>query len=274
MSGSSDPKHINDTMNSSIADKAPVPTTEQVIEKLQLNTQLAYIEADAFIADPYSLLGQVCSIRKRDGKCPTSLADGNFSAEFTVVPVTRKVNENSKLVKPVMRESIVVDQKLSASVDFLSYLSASMDAESFYSVIVFDQASGLIDTQDSEWSKNVQTWIANNQQDMNDADVCYLFVITGFIQKNIVKRKYKKFDGKVKGGAYGLNVNGELATSTEDNSLDIKFGLTPAIIKRPSTATAPASEDTARMLADGHGLFATLTGARIEVAGNKKTLVM
>lgn len=47
-------------------------------------------------------------------------------------------------------------------------------------------------------------------------------------------KKYIKFEARAKGGAYGLNINGEISTSTEEYSLDIRFGLTPAILKRPS----------------------------------------
>ena len=46
---------------------------------------------------------------------------------------------------------------------------------------------------------------------------------------------FKKFDAKSIGGAYGVNIDGKLHMSTDEYSMDIRYGLTPAILKRPKT---------------------------------------
>lgn len=262
MGDNKDTKHINDTMNESVSEKIDVASQEEATKKLKLDDQTAYIEADSFVSNPYSLLGRVIQIRKKDGICPATINDPKYKFEFTILPIPNvKIDEASKLKDPIMRSSIIVNKELSSSVSFLSYLSAQLDAKSFFSLMVFDQAMGLVDVHDSSWGANIKQWKADNEDVIKDSDICYLFAIIGFVQKNIIRKKYIKYESGTKGGAYGVNINGELSTSTEEYSLDIRFGLTAAILKRPGehydfTKTLIMSNT----LEDGK-LFGSLTGA-------------
>ena len=262
MGNNNDTKHINDTMNSIVAEKATVTTKEEAFKKLSLDDQTAYIEADSFIGNPYSLLGRVIQIRKINGTCPNILNDPDFKFEFTISPIPNiKIDEASKLKEPILRSSIIVDKNLSLNISFLSYLSAQLDAKSFFSLMVFDQAAGLVNVHDNGWTTSVKQWKEENKDLITDPDICYLFVITGFVQKNIIRKKYIKFEAGTKGGAYGVNINGELSTSTEEYSLDMRFGLTPGILKRPE-----AKYGLPKTLNEGstkfeRELFSSLTGA-------------
>jgi len=225
--------HINDTMNKEVSETAKTTSAQELMRKVQVDDQTAYIEANAFIANPYSLLGRVIEVRKKNGICPQSLKDVDAKIEFSPLPISGvKVEDASKIKEPILRNSIIVDQKLCASVSFLSYLNGQLDTNSYFSLMVFDQATGLVDVQDSGWANGLRQWKTDNEQILKDPDVCFLYAIVGMVQKHIVRKKYIKFNSGIKGGAYGLNVNGELATSTEEYSLDIIFGLTPAILKR------------------------------------------
>jgi len=146
---------------------------------------------------------------------------------------------NSKLKSPVLRQSIIVDMNLASKVAFLSYLSGELSASSSFSLMVFDQARGLVDQTDPQWRPGVEKWKTENQDLINDPDICYLFAISGFIQKNIIRKKFEKYDGKLSAGAFGVNINGELSTGTDEYSMDVKFGLTPIVLKRPQSATSP-----------------------------------
>lgn len=262
--GNNTTKHINDTMNESVAEKTNIATKDEASKKLKLDDQSAYIEADAFIANPYSLLGRVIQIRKKAGKCPDSLDDPNYKFEFTISPIPGiKIDESSKLKEPILRSSIMVNKELALNVSFLSYLSGQLDAKSSFSLMVFDQTTGLVDVHDSTWAANVKTWKEQNDDLITDPDICYLFAITGFVQKNIVRKKYVKFEAGVKGGAYGVNINGEISTSTEEYSLDIRFGLTPAILKRP---TQNSNINKAQLLIptkEEYKLFNSATGSTV-----------
>jgi hypothetical protein len=213
-----------------------IATAQEVKNKLALSDGIAYIQAGSYITNPYDILGQVIQIRKNKGNCPQTINDPNFSFEFTVVPVQSKVNELSKLKDPILRSSIVVDKTLSLNVSFLSYLSAQFSGDDFFSCMVYDQATGRIDLRDADWGDNVAKWKTNHKDLMDDDQVCFLFVITGFVQKNIIRKKYIKYKAGVKGGAYGVNIDGQLATSTEEYSLDSILCLESAILKRPNIA--------------------------------------
>jgi hypothetical protein len=264
MTGGNSTEHINEVMNQTVAEKTTIPQQQEAITKLSIRSDTAYIDADPYIANPYGLLGMVLQIRKQNGQCPTNLSDPNFQYEFTPFPIKRKIDEHSILKEPKLRSSIVVDQNLAANVAFLSYLKAELTSESFFSLMVFDQTAGVIDQQDSDWPENVRVWKQQNQDLLLDPEICYLFAIIGFVQKNIVRKKYKKFKADAKGGAFGLNINGELATSTEEYSLDTKFGILPIILKRPSPISKP--ELTLLMNPFHHelDLFRGLTGSTME----------
>lgn len=228
-------EHINDAMNKQVV-KTPetIPSSQDANRFLGLDSNVAYIEADAFSGNPYALLGTVIEIRKQNGKCPDKLNSLGVVPEFSAFQIPNiKIDEASKIKEPIKRQSILVDRKLSLEVSFLSYLSAQLDGESSFSLLVFDQAGGLVDRNDASWKTGVDAWKADNQDLMNDSEICFLFAVIGFVQKYIVRKTYKKFDAKAKGGAFGVNIDGSLYTSSEDYSLDIRYGLQPVILKRP-----------------------------------------
>ena len=264
MPGKPTTNHINKVMSEEVSQKTRVAEQEEAINKLNLQSHTAYIEANSFIANPEALLGMVLQIRKKGGKCPKNLAEPNFQFEFTPVPIGRKVDEKSRLSSPLLRSSIVVDKQLAANVSFLNYLSAELSNENFFSLMVFDQATGILDVFTPEWPENLAKWKAENQSLLNDPEICYLFVIGGFVQKNIVRKKYNKFKAGAKGGAYGLNIGGELATSTEEYSLDIKFGINPFVLKRPEPDSSFESTSSIEPNSLESSLFASLTGSKLE----------
>jgi len=264
--------HINEVMNREIANSVTVVSVNDLKNKTQVNDQTAYVFAETFTGNPYQLLGQVIEIRKVDGKCPTSLVNNNnLNFEFSPFPVTGfKIDEETKLSKPVLRSSIIVDQGLTAQVGFLSYLSAQLDEKSSFSLMIMDQSKGLVDFQDPSWTAAVKTWKEDNSDKMTDPEICYIFVISGFIQKNIIKKKYYQFEAGAKGGAYGININGKLSTSSDEYALDIIFGLSPAIIKRPQPLDREF-EITGQKISKGElRLFADVTGKSLNKASFKQ----
>lgn len=262
-------EHINDAMNESVAEPSGVTSVADAMKALNINFQTAYIDAEPFIADPYSLLGQVIQIRKNNGVCPSALSQGGFPAELTAYPVPAKVKASSMLTKPQLRSSVIVNQTVAANVSLLNYLSAQLDANTTFSITVMDQAAGLLDTTDAAWRPALEQWKLDNQDLVNDPDICYLFVVGGFIQKNIIRKKYRKFDGKAKAGAFGVNIDGELSMSTEDYSLDIKFGLTPLVVKRPA---APAPQ-VVKGLAKSKSMTGSAPRAGIAATGEEIDLL-
>lgn len=268
--------HINEVMNESVADSAPIATEKELKSKTNVNDQTAYIIADAFSENPTQLLGQVVEIRKTNGECPTNLVNGSdFNFSFSSFPVTGlKIDEKTRQGQPVLRGSIIVDHDLCAQAGFLNFLSAELKQKETFSLIIMDQAKGIVDFQHESWTQGIRKWKEENQDIMNDPEICYLYVVSGFIQKHIIKKKYIQFETGARGGAYGINVDGKLSMSTDQYSLDIIFGLTPSIIKRPTPAVLTKGRgvgDEYEATVDELKLFAMTTGARLEKTGVAET---
>jgi hypothetical protein len=248
--GNNSTEHINEAMNEQVAEAKNVPSVIEAQKMLALQNNMLYVGADAYIGNPYALLGTVLEIRKTQDDCPTVANTENASIEFSAFKIPGIViDETSKIKEPIKRQSIMVDQKLSLEVGFLNYLAAEFEGESSFSLMVFDQATGLVNRDNDSWNKGVQSWMADNKVSiLEDPAVCYVYAVIGFVQKYIIRRKYKKFTVGAKGGAFGVNLNGQLYTSAEDYSLDVRYGLQTVILKRP--AVTKSLFDDEQVLAD------------------------
>jgi len=227
-------KELNESANNYVA-KEKVHDAINAQKKLGIKNHTAYIEADAFHGNPYSLLGRVIMIRKNNGTCPDGISGTDFISDYTPTVITGiEIDESSKIKNPIKRGSIIVTKDLSMKVSFLNYLSAEFGTSDSFSVMLYDQLTGLVDVHSPTWQIGLRNWIQNNTYLFQDPEVCYLYAIVGMVQKHVIRKSFKKLDAKAGGGAYGININGELHTSNEDFSLDIRYGLTPVILKSPT----------------------------------------
>lgn len=226
--------HVNEVMNRDIANSATIPAVEEAANLLEVKRYQIFIEDDSYIGNLDNLVGTVLEIRKKDGECPKEFFSENLYPEFNVLPIPEhKIDEKSRIKDPVKIKSFVVNQKLSAELGALNFLNANLDTESAYSITVFNQATVRVDAKDSSWFDGIMKWREINQDLIENEDICWLLVVGGAVQKTIIKKKYKKFNASLKGGAYGINIGGELYTSTEEYSLDTRYGLSVFVLKRP-----------------------------------------
>ena len=267
MGGKHDTKTINDVVNNEVATPKPVVDQKDVNNLLNIKTEIPYIEFEGgFIANPYSLLGRVVEVRKVNGQIPSSVTASNV--EFSTMPIIGiKRDLNSDVKSPILRQSVIIDSKISANVNLFNYLSAEADAESVFSINVIDQSGGLVDVQDSTWAKGIKEWKADNADLLKDDDICYIYVIIGFIQKQIIRKKFKKFNAEAKGGYAGINVGGALYMSSDEYSMDIRYGLTPSILKRPKSSL---TSDTKSLFGTSvenseYELFKSLQNVRLSI---------
>ncbi len=242
MGGKHDVDTINQVVNDEVAKKEAICDPKKIQEMVNIEENIPYVKCESFIGNPYSLLGRVVEVRKIEGKIPESITTSNI--EFSPLPIPGiEIDENSKLGSPILRQSIVINNSLSLNIGLFNYLNTELDAESVFSINVIDQSAGLIDVRKDSWIKGLTLWKNDNKELFTDDEICYLYVIVGFIQKQIIRKKFKKFDAKALGGAYGVNIDGQLHMSTDEYSMDIRYGLTPAILKRPKpiSASSPVS---------------------------------
>jgi hypothetical protein len=210
-----------------------IPRAGDLTKKLDLQ-EIPYIRDDTFLGNPRALLGQVVEIRKKGGVCPTSFTGGEV--EFAAVPVQGFEEDlSARLSSPAKRSSLVVNQSIAANVSFLSYLSAELETNSVFSLILIDEAAGRVKDQGG-WSAALANWKRDNATVMADDNVCYVWVVRGFVQKNVIRRKFQEVKGGATGSAYGVNVGGKYYSGEDDYSVDVKFGLSPGILKRPTAA--------------------------------------
>lgn len=266
MGNNSTTEHINEAMNNEVAESKKIPSVMEAQKMLALQNNMLYLGADAYIGNPYALLGTVLEIRKTQADCPTIANTENASIEFSAFKIPGiEIDETSKIKEPIKRQSILVDQKLAVEVSFLNYLSAEFEGESSFSLMVFDQATGLVNRDSDTWNKGVQSWMADNKATiLDDPAVCYVYAVIGFVQKYIIRRKYTKFTAGAKGGAFGVNLNGQLYTSAEDYSLDVRYGLQTVILKRPAVTKSLFAEKEvlAEAKEDEASLFSAIAKAR------------
>jgi len=219
-------------MNAQVADETALLEAGEAAKAIDSRSNMVYIDADAFIGNPYALLGSVIEIRKVDGKCPANINDALI--EFSPYSIQGwEIDETSKIKEPIKRQSIMIDQSLSLEIGVLAYLSTQLKNDASFSIMVFDQAAGVINRQLKSWNDGVEAWKTANKELLADPEICYIYAVIGFVQKYVIRKKYTKFDVKAKGGAFGVNLNGQLYTSSEDYSLDVRYGLQPVILKRP-----------------------------------------
>ncbi len=270
MPGKHDADTINAVVNDEVADKQPIVDQSKINQLLNIETEIPYVQLEGgFIANPFSLLGRVVEVRKVNGKIPTSVTSANI--EFSLLPISGvKMEADSQIKSPILRQSVVVDGNVTANVGLFSYLNAQIDAESVFSINVIDQAGGLVDVQDPSWAAGLTKWKQDNADVLADDDIAYLYVIIGFVQKQIIRKKFKKFDGTAKGGGMGINVEGSLFLSSDEYAMDVRYGLTPAILKRPKAQpVAPQAAMLKSIFGKGLApaekqLFATLQNLTFE----------
>lgn len=221
------PQHVNESMNDFVAQSVAIPPVSSINGILTINNTTFYTEADSFAGNPDGLLGSVFQVRIADNGttqtpvlefCPTKIPDS-------------KPDQTAHLKEPQKKQSIIIDQHISAEVNFFNYLSSQIDTESTFSILIFDQATGQVDRNTPSWAAGLKSWKKENKEILEDPSVTDVFVVIAYVQKYVIRKKFKKFDAKAKGGGYGINVGGELYTSSEDYALDVRYGLTISSLK-------------------------------------------
>jgi hypothetical protein len=209
-------KHVNDAMNSSVADARPIAKTEDLQKAIPTSDTLRYVKNDTFVADVSALLGLVYYERI-----------GSEALRPFYINVSVDVDPNSKLTTPQMVSELIIDSKGKLAVEALSLISTSVAAEEMLEVRIINNSAARIVQQGDAWEAAVNKWLNNPlcHSLVNDPKVGTISVVTGAIQKYFITKKYKKFEAGVKGGGWGVNVDGSLYTSTSQFELSVIYGL-------------------------------------------------
>ncbi|WP_282126773.1 hypothetical protein [Marinifilum flexuosum] len=208
--------HVNKVMDESVAEKRTKATLEKVKEEFQADDSLRYIKNDTYNAGPEPLLGKVF-IEK----------EGESELKRWALSIPPIIDEKSILREPIKRMELIIENKVAANVEFLTFLSSNVSNEEIYEVKVIDNAAVRLIDYGDDWEKSLIKWMNSpfNQDIINNSRVKSIGIVTGVVQKFIISKKYKKFEASVKGGAYGVNVGGELYTSTSEYTFETRYGV-------------------------------------------------
>jgi hypothetical protein len=203
-------------MNKEVSTPRPVATLNDLRQALPTTDVLRYIKNDTFIADPTRLLGRVYY----------EIAGSSVLKAFVIrIPV--EVDKDSLQKSPLTRSELVIDQRMSTSAEVLSFVSFSLTKDELYELRVIDNAGGRALDSGNPWEKAINEWLDNSvcKTLINDDNVGAISVVTGVVQKYLTSKKYRKFEAGAKGSGWGVNVAGNLYTSSSEFQLDVIYGL-------------------------------------------------
>lgn len=228
------PESNNGHNDSNISNQA-LPNSEEVTKQFGNDNYQTFIKDDSFLGDPNNLLGQVFCIRKDKNNCNSLTSINKVTFEAYAV-VDSLLNRGSIDTKPTLRSSRIINKKIAANINFLSYISGGWEEKDIINIQVIDQALARVN-EDDKWVRALNKYKSAHKELFQDANICYIFVIKGYVQKNIISKSFKSDSLSSSGGIYGIKVDGKYYHSDESYDLDIVFGLSSSVLKRPSNLT-------------------------------------
>jgi len=227
MQGIFSTQHVNDVLTDKVSDSIPFASKDDVNRALPTQDMLRYIKNDVNVADVTSLLGRVFYENKGDKKL-----------KAFALPVNAILDEKSILNAPQVVSELIINNKVKASVDALSFLSISTDGEELVELRIINNAAARATLSGDAWPEALTKWLAHPLciKLVENKNVGMISIVTGVVQKYITSKKYRKFDASAKGGGMGVNAEGSLYTSTSQFELTVLYGL--ELIAMPGVETA------------------------------------
>jgi hypothetical protein len=218
------PAHVNEALRE-ISDDAKRATKEDAEISLRAEDGMLYFKDDSYTADPSVALGQVFVTRK-----------GSNRARPFLFPVDVTVKPGSLLSAPLVRGELIVDKAASLNVDALSMAGLNLGAKDVAEIHVIDNYSSRADTG-AAWRAAIKDWrgLPESKKLIDDPEVVGISVVVGVVQKYLTVKTYTEYSGESKVGAYGVNVEGRLFTSTSSYRLEIVYGFSLVDLQRSAT---------------------------------------
>lgn len=213
---SSSSGHVNEVMDKDVAKQQPLATLDDIKKAFPTTDTLRYITNDTYAGAPTKILGRVYYEK---------IGSNAFIPFHTSIDAI--VDEKSVLEGPQIVSEFIVSSKMTATGNYLSFLSLSLESDELYELRIINNASGRVIDKGDAWDQALVKWMNNPlcEKLITDTKVGTISIVTGVVQKYLTSKKYKKFDGKAKGGGWGANVAGSLYLSSSEFRLDVVYGL-------------------------------------------------
>lgn len=231
-------KHVNETMNEKVADAIQIASRDQILQAIPSRDSLRYVRNDTYAGDMTAILGRVFFEKVTSSKL----------IEF-YKSVSAEVDPKSILSVPQLKSELVIDSKIAASVEAFSFFSAQTSATDVLEIRIVDNATARLTVKGKAWDDAILSWLEHplTKELINDPKVGTISVVTGVVQKYLTSKKYQKFDASVKGGGWGMNVQGSLYTSTSQFEFVVIYGLDLVTFKQMNSV-----EEFIEKMATGH----------------------
>jgi hypothetical protein len=222
-------KHVNDTMNDKIADAIQIANRDQILQAIPSRDSLRYVRDDTYAGDMTAILGSVYYETTTSNKLHKSYKS-----------VSAEIDQKSILSVPQLKSELVIDSKVAAGIEALSFFSAQASANDVLEIRVLDNATARLVVKGKAWDDAVTSWLEHSftQELINNPQVGTISIVTGVVQKYLTSKKYQKFDASAKGGGWGVNVQGSLYTSTSQFEFIVIYGLDLVTFKQVDSVKA------------------------------------
>lgn len=207
--------------------------TAQDIENATRASPTVYIDSASFFS-PDQFLGRLIPVYSRDGTCPI---DYRFPKKIEFLLERISGFEVVSNPSPAPVAELVTSSSIAGGSELLGYLSTTGNAKSLYSLAVSDGAVARIDSSAAAAEKlkaAIDSFRSAHNSPFLEERICWLYVVEGAIQVEIVRKQFDETDASLSGGAFGLKVNGKYYSSNSAYVRDRRWGLDIAVLKRPS----------------------------------------
>lgn len=216
--------------------RAVDPSKFEVASDLKTSLDTVYSTDSGYASHPQDWIGRVGIVRATKPQGSNNLS---CSAKGTIEWVSDRVGDTSSLdYNPVNQEKKlrfkqVVDQKFAANIDAMKYLTQQLSGNVIFKVLLTQ-----LSTQSALPGQKWRTALDNFQTSkkalyFEPSDICYVFVVGGYVSHVLTREMFRKIEGKTAGGYAGINVNGEYYGTDDQFAMDDLFALSLEILRRP-----------------------------------------
>lgn len=208
--------HVNAALREHISEGVSLTGAGALKRMFMDEDGVRFLRNAAVDANPSSLLGAVYYMKG---------TDRDLVRHTRAVAVTEDASATQN--KPVVMQEILIDSGGAAELDALSVVSFTLGAKEVLELRTIKTRSARADQRPGKWDDALDAWEAKsaNRTLLDNPDVASILVVGGISQYFITAKSFTKYEGSAKGGGWGVNVGGELYTSSSLSTLDIVYAI-------------------------------------------------
>lgn len=208
--------HVNQALREQISEGVSLTGAASLKRMFMEEDSIRFIRNPAIDANPASLLGTVYYLKGTNQK---------LHRHNRGVAVTE--DASAAQTEPVVMHEIVIDSGGAGELEALGVLSLKVAAKEVLELRTVKTRSSRADQRPGGWDNALEAWEAKpaNASLLRDPEIASIVVVGGVSQYFISSKSFTKYEGSGKGGGWGVNVGGELYTSSSFFTLDVVYAV-------------------------------------------------